>query len=297
MNKRLLFVFNPNSGKQALKSNLFDIIDIFTKGGYEVTVYPTQAPDEAYNIIKEKAADFDTVVVSGGDGTLNEGVRGILSLPPDLKKAIGYIPTGTTNDFAHSRGLSMNMLEAAKNIVSGKTFEGDVGIFNESKCFNYVAACGAFTDVSYDTPQNYKNMFGHMAYFFEGIKRLTNLETHHIHLTCEQAEIEDDFFLVIVLNSTRMAGVKLDSMIDVDLADGLFEIILVKRPVNIMQIYEVFDAVINGREDASTFKLIRTSKAQIEFLDEIKWTLDGEYGGTHKKVSIEVAQGAMKYIG
>lgn len=297
MSKKLLFIFNPHSGRQTMKNSLFDIIDTFSKGGYEVTVRPTQAPNEAYNIIHDTAAQYDTVVVSGGDGTLNEGVRGIMSLPADKRKALGYIPTGTTNDFAKSRGMSMDMVEAAKNIVEGKTFEGDIGIFNKEKCFNYVAACGAFTDVSYDTPQAYKNVLGHLAYLLEGIKKLPSLETYHVKLECEEARVEDDFFLILVMNSTRMGGFTVSGMIDVDLSDGLFEIVLVKRPVNIIQFQEILNAVINGDEDTDIFKLIRTAAADIELDEAVKWTLDGEYGGTYKKVRIDVAQGAMKYIG
>ena len=297
MNKKLLFIFNPRSGRQTLKNSLFDIIDTFTKGGYDVTVRPMQAPGDAYEMIRNTIHDFDTIVVSGVDGTLNEGVRGIMSFPKEERKALGYIPTGTTNDFAQSRGIPVDPVKAAENIVKNRCFEGDIGVFNGNRYFNYVAACGAFTDVSYDTPQSSKNIFGHMAYLFEGLKRITNLESFHVNLKCKEAEVDDDFFLLLVMNSTRMGGFSIDGMIDVDLSDGLFEIVLVKLPLNIIQIQEIFMAITNGQEDSNKFKLIRTSCAEIKFDEEIKWTLDGEYGGAYDRVSIDVYNKAMKYIG
>lgn len=297
MNKKMLFIFNPHSGRQTLKNSLFDIINTFTKGGYDVTVRPMQAPGDAYEMIRNTIHEFDTIVVSGGDGTLNEGVRGIMSFPKNERKALGYIPTGTTNDFAQSRGIPVDPIKAAENIVENHCFDGDIGIFNGNRYFNYVAACGAFTDVSYDTPQSSKNLFGHMAYLFEGLKRLTTLESFHISLKCETVEIDDDFFLLLVMNSTRMAGFPIDSMVEVDFSDGLFEIVLIKQPLNIIQMHEIFTAITNGQEDSSKFKLIRTARAEIQFDEKIKWTLDGEYGGSYDRVSIDVCNKAMKYIG
>lgn len=297
MGKRMLFILNPHSGKQQMKNSLLDIIDIFTKGGYDVIVHPTQAAGEAYNIIKNAAAQYDSIVVSGGDGTLNEGVRGIMSLPPEKRMALGYIPTGTANDFAHSRGISTNLTEAAENIVKGKTFAGDIGVFNKNKFFNYVAAFGDLTEVSYDTAQSTKNVFGYMAYLFEGAKRLARLESYHVRLKCKEAEIEDDFFMVLVMNSTRMGGFSVDKMIKVDLSDGLFEIVLIKLPVNPIQIQEILTAITNDQEDSEKFKLIRTASAQIETDEEVKWTLDGEFGGRYRKVTIDVDKQGMKYMG
>ncbi len=299
MFKKLLFIFNPTSGKANIKNNIFEIIDIFTKADYDVTVHPTQCQDDAYITITNKAHEYDIVVVAGGDGTLNEAVRAMMTFDYENRKPIGYIPSGTTNDFAASRGIPTDIIEAAKHIAQGNTFECDIGLFNQ-KHFTYVAAFGAFTDVSYDTPQEAKNIFGQAAYVWEGVKRLTKIESHHITLTTDGKTIEGDFSLGLILNSTRLGGfdIKLiDVQSIVDLTDGLFEIILVKKPVTLLQIQEILNVIINGGiEETDQFILIKASNAHICCDSEIKWTLDGEFGGAYKDVDISVLNKPIKFI-
>lgn len=295
MKKKLLFVFNPYSGKAQLKNKLFEIIDTFTKQGYIVTVHPTQAPQDAFNLIKSQAYLYDIIVISGGDGTLKECVSAMMEYPLPERKPIGYIPSGTTNDFASSRNIPKDITKAVDKIINGSVITEDVGILNE-KVFNYVAAFGAFTDVSYDTPQGAKNILGHAAYIFEGIKRLQNIESVHVHVTCGEIEIDDYFCFGCVLNSTSMAGISFDGKYAVELDDGLFEAVLVKLPVTILQAQEIIQAVMHGEEDTERFRVIRGSSLVFEFDDEIKWTLDGEYGGSHKQVSIKVENKAIRFI-
>ena len=300
MSEKLLFVFNPFSGKALVKNYIFDVIDIFTKAGYDVTVRPTQGTKDAYNFIKANAPQFDAIVVSGGDGTLNEAVSALMTFPKEERKHLGYIPAGTTNDFAQSRGIPKDVLEATLKIAQKSTFKCDIGSFNE-KHFAYVGAFGAFTDISYDTPQEFKNLFGQAAYFLEGIKRLANLQSYRIILETDTVKVDDYFFLGIILNSTSLAGFNLDLLhnnVKIDLSDGLFEIILVKKPVNLMQMQEIFNAVMNGdTEETEQFKFIRTQKATIRSDEKLKWTLDGEFGGEFDDIDMVVEKEAITFLG
>lgn len=294
--KKLLFVLNPRSGKAQIKNHMLDILDTFTKAGYCATVYPTQAPLDAYNFIKEHAGNFDLLVVSGGDGTLDEAVRGIMEYPENERIPIGYIPSGTMNDFAASLNISKDMLEAAETAVTGSPFECDICEFNGTP-FNYVAAFGAFTDVPYDTSQESKNFFGQIAYWLEGMKRLPSLTTYHVRVTIGDELIEDDFALGIVLNSISVAGMRdLSIFADSTLDDGLFEVGLIKMPANILQLQSVLFNLAQGKKDAEGYTVIRASEASFEFDDDVKWTLDGEFGGACKKADIRVLDKAVKFI-
>lgn len=295
MPKKMLFVFNPHSGKAQIKNHLCDILDIFTQGGYDVTVRPTQAPLDAYETIKSTAADYDLIAVSGGDGTLNEAVRGLMTYEPDVRRRLGYIPAGTVNDFASNLGIPKNMVEAAQIITDGKDVKCDIGELN-GKTFNYVAAFGAFTDVSYDTPQNVKNIFGHTAYIVEGMKRLPKMETTHVRLTYDGNFIEGDYLIGLVLNSTHVAGMELKDYYNVNLNDGIFEIALIELPESLMQIGSIINTIMNGGTEGNGFKIIHAANMSFEMDSKVKWTLDGEYGGQFTNADITVHKSAMTFI-
>lgn len=188
--KKLLFIFNPYAGKAQIKSKLLQIVDIMVKGGFEVTIYPTQAKEDALKIVKDRTGEFDLIVCSGGDGTLDEAVTGMML--SEKKVPLGYIPAGSTNDFANSLKIPKDMAKAAVIAVSGKKFACDVGKFNEDS-FIYVAAFGIFTAVSYKTSQKWKNILGHAAYFLEGVKSLTDITSYRIRVECAGKTIEDEF--------------------------------------------------------------------------------------------------------
>ena len=295
MSKKMLFVFNPFSGKGQLKNCLYDVIDVFTKGGYEVTVYPTQGKDDAFNIVGSTAHKYDVITASGGDGTLNEVVRGIMKYPIYERRPIGYIPSGTTNDFAMSRDIPKDLVKAAEKIIHGTPVAQDVGMLN-GRTFNYVAAFGAFTDVSYDTPQGVKNVWGQAAYLVEGIKRLSSIGTFRVKFDGDDVCGDDEFCVGCILNSTSMAGISFGGKYDIKLDDGLFEAVMVKMPVSLMQLHEMLTTVLKGGEETDQFRLIRTSKLSIEFDEEVKWTLDGEYGGAYKNAEIEIKNRAVEFI-
>lgn len=296
MQKKLLFVFNPHSGKAQIKNNLMDIIDIFTRAGYDVTVHPTQARLDAYEYIRQYGSSFDRLVVSGGDGTLNEAVKGLMTFGENERAPLGYIPSGTTNDFASTLNIPKNMIDAAYNAVNGCEFRCDTGRFCD-KTFNYVAAFGAFTDVSYDTPQGSKNALGHMAYIFEGIKRLSSLPSYNVKIKYDGGEIEEHVFLCIVMNTTSIAGIHNKNVLpDVSLNDGLFEMLVFKQPTNILEIQNVFTGLMKGEAFCDGYSVIKSSHFEFECRENIKWTLDGEYGGDPLNAVIDVIPSAMTYI-
>ena len=215
--KKLLFIFNPYSGKAQIKNKLLQIVDIMVKAGYEVTIYPTQARADALNLVQKRAKKYDLVVCSGGDGTLDEAVSGMML--SEKKVPLGYIPAGSTNDFANSLKIPKDMVKAAKAAVSGKKFACDVGKFNDS-FFIYVAAFGIFTAVSYKTSQEWKNILGHAAYILEGAKSLHEITSYHMRVEYEDQVIEDEFIYGMITNSNSVGGFKNMTGKNVLLDDG-----------------------------------------------------------------------------
>lgn len=276
--KKLLFVFNPLAGKAQIKNHLMNIIDAFVKYGYEVTVFPTQGRLDAYNIVKEKASDYDLVVCSGGDGTLNETIKGMMTL--EKKPLLGYIPAGTTNDFAYSLSIPKNMEKATENIINGIPFSCDIGSFNNEH-FAYVAAFGAFTDVTYETPQQSKKVLGHMAYVIEGIKRLSSIRPYHIKIEYGDNLIEGDYILGLVTNSISIAGYRNLDDLGIILDDGLFEVTLVKPPKNAFDLQGIITSVLNQKFDSPYIDIFKASQVKVTCNEPITWTLDGEDGGAH----------------
>lgn len=293
---KLLFIFNPKSGKGQMRNNLMDILDIFTSSGYDVTVRPTQARLDAYEYIRTHGKDFDKIVVSGGDGTLNEAVKGIISLDSSERPPLGYIPSGTTNDFASTLSLPKSMTEAARVAAQGDLFNCDTGKFNDLT-FNYVAAFGAFTDISYDTPQEIKNALGHTAYVLEAVKRLSSLSSVHVKITHDGGEIDDDIFLCMILNATSVAGIHgSKTLSNVDLCDGMFEMLVLRRPTNLLEFQAILLGLMRGETDGDGYSLVKSSRFEFEAAEHIKWTLDGEYGGDPKHVVVEVLPSAVTYV-
>ena len=294
MAKKLLFVFNPLAGKGLVKANLCDLIDIFTKGGFEVTAYPTQAPMDGYKKVRENAGGYDLIVASGGDGTLSEVVKALME--QDKKIPLGYIPAGSTNDFAASMGISKNMTEAASAIMEGVYFDYDIGQFN-NECFVYVAGFGAFTDVSYETPQNMKNTFGHAAYVMEGIKRIPKLTGYKMTVEHDGVVIEDDFILGLVTNTVSVAGMRKLISEGVCFDDGLFEVTLVKTPSNLLELQKtITETLFSNLVKDKRFVTFKTSRVTFKSEGEVTWTLDGESGGSHKNVEIINHKQALRLI-
>ena len=285
--KCMLFVYNPHAGKELLKPHLSDVLDIFVKAGYEVVAYPTQAYQDGYKKIVEYQADkYDLIVCSGGDGTIDEIVTGMMEREPEERKPVGYIPAGTTNDFANSLHIPRGILKAADNAVNGSVFNCDVGKFNDS-IFVYIAAFGLFTDVSYETDQGLKNVLGHLAYLLEGTKRLFNVPSYRIKVTHDGEAIEDEFIYGMVTNSKSVGGFRNMVGKNVVFDDGLFEVTLIHKPKNPIELQEIIAALLIEQVDTKHMYTFRSGHIEFESIEEIPWTLDGEYGGSHDEVVID----------
>ena len=296
--KKLLFVYNPRAGKEMLKPRLSDVLDIFVKAGYEVTVHPTQAYRDAYYQIKEyEVGKYDLIACSGGDGTIDEVATGMMKRREMGKDVVpvGYIPAGTTNDFAKSLHIPRKPLAAADNAVKGVPFPCDIGKFNDS-VFVYIAAFGIFTDVSYETDQAVKNVLGHMAYILEGAKRIFNIPSYKIKVEHDGEVIEDGFIFGMVTNSRSVGG--FSNMVGKNIVfdDGLFEVTLIKTPKNPIALQEIIAALLIEQVDTKHMYTFKTKKITFDSVEEIPWTLDGEFGGEQDYVEIENVQKAMEIM-
>ena len=296
--KKLLFVYNPRAGKEMLKPRLSDVLDIFVKAGYEVTVHPTQAYRDAYYQIKEyEVGKYNLIACSGGDGTIDEVATGMMKRREMGKDVVpvGYIPAGTTNDFAKSLHIPRKPLAAADNAVKGVPFPCDIGKFNDS-VFVYIAAFGIFTDVSYETDQAVKNVLGHMAYILEGAKRIFNIPSYKIKVEHDGEVIEDEFIFGMVTNSRSVGG--FSNMVGKNIVfdDGLFEVTLIKTPKNPIALQEIIAAILIEQVDTKHMYTFKTKKITFDSVEEIPWTLDGEFGGEQDYVEIENVQKAMEIM-
>ena len=289
--KKLYFIYNPHSGREQIRAKLFHILQIFSDAGYELTVHPTREKKDAVRQIEMLSDDYDLVVCSGGDGTIDEVVEGMMRR--DRKFPIGYIPSGTVNDFARSLKIPRDMLKAAKIAVEGKDFPCDMGTFNEGH-FVYIAAFGIFTDVAYSTSQNVKNVLGHMAYLLEGVKRLANIPSYHMHLHSEELEAEGDFIFGMVTNSRSVGGFKSIIGRNVQFDDGVFEVTFIRTPKNAAELQEILGAIILKEIDSKYMYSFRTSCLSVEADGAVPWTLDGEFGGECTSAVIRNHQKALK---
>lgn len=283
LEKKMLFVYNPKAGKAKIKNKLADILDVFAEGGYEVTVYPTGKQGDATEIVECRKPIYDLVVCSGGDGTLDEVVTGMMR--SSFPTPIGYIPAGSTNDFGGSLDLPKNMVSAARRIVEGRSFPCDIGAFNND-VFVYIAAFGIFTEVSYETGQEIKNVLGHMAYVLEGMKRLSAIRSYHMKVTCEDQVIEDDFIFGMITNSVSVGGFKNITGKHVKLDDGVFEVTLIKAPRNPVELNQIMLSLLNRDIDTDLMYCFRAADLRLESEEDVAWTLDGENGGSHQNVYI-----------
>lgn len=293
--RKIYFIYNPHSGKEQISSKLNEIIRILAEKDNELTVVPTIGYLDAMERITNLRDDYDLVICSGGDGTLDEVVTGMMKRPKERRIPIGYIPAGTTNDFARSLGIPRNMPEAARCAMNGKAFACDMGSFNEDS-FVYIASFGIFTEVSYSTRQEVKNVLGHMAYILEGMKSLYNIRSYKMKISSDEMDFEGDFLFGMVTNSKSVAGFQGLVKGDVQFDDGVYEVTFIKRPKNPLEIQEILAALLVEKIDSKYMYSFRTKKLTIESEEMVSWTLDGEFGGEHKKVVIENNQKAVEII-
>ena len=281
--RRLLFIYNPIAGKGEIRTSLSHVLEEFSRHGMIMTVCPTRYSGDASSIAKEEGGKYDLVVCSGGDGTLDEVVTGMME--GGYQTPIGYIPAGSTNDFASSVGIPRHFRRAASSIAEGKVFSCDVGKLAD-RYFVYVAAFGAFTEVSYKTSQDMKNMFGHMAYVLEGAKSLPTLKSWSMRYWCKEQEGEGNFLYGMITNSNSVGGFKGITGSDITLNDGLFEVTLIREPATIIEWPAILNALATGTENEWIVSF-KTSSIEFGSKEIVPWTTDGEYGGEYNHLRIE----------
>lgn len=292
--KKMLFIMNPYAGQRRANRYLTDILTIFNRAGYDVTVYMTAGPGDGAKAVEERAAQMDLIACCGGDGTFNEAVTGMLRAGVDVP--LGYIPAGSTNDFAASLKLPSNVLEAARAIVEGEPRRYDVGRFGD-RYFTYVASFGAFTRASYSTPQNVKNALGHTAYLLEGIQELSQLKNVHVRLELdEDMVVEDDFLFGTISNSTSVGGILTLDPKQVDMSDGKFELLLVRAPQDLTEISECIRALQTQKYNCRMITFLSASQLRITASANMDWTLDGEREPGREQIEAKNIHHAIQLI-
>ena len=293
-NKKIFLVVNPFSGKAKMKTALLDVVKIFSEADFDVEVYPTKCRGDATEkIISLKNKKYDIIVVCGGDGTLNEVITGLIDGGVDCP--VGYIPSGTLNEWSSGLGISRNITTAAKDIINGKEINLDIGKFGD-RYFSYTASFGAFTSASYSAPQDVKNVLGQAAYFFEGIKSLGSIKPLHLKFNFDGKSVEGDYLFGAVSNSMSVGGIVKFSETAVKLNDGLFEVLLIKNPDNIINLQHIVDGILKQELDREEMEFFHTSNITIEGSEKIDWTLDGEYASGSAVIEIKNLNKAVKFI-
>ena len=293
--KKLLLIVNPVSGKMKAKSTILDVILEFQRSGFEVTVMPTEKRGHATEITaRAEVNGFETVVCFGGDGTLNETICGLMRIGSKLP--LGYIPAGSTNDFAVSMKLSNVPKKAAEMIVKGQVNPIDIGSFNGDRYFTYVACFGAFTATSYNVSQGFKNALGHFAYVLGSVKELTSIKSYDATIKMDDLTVSGEYIFVSITNSTSVAGiVKLKEEL-VDMSDGMFEVALVKRPRNIIELNKIITAITTSNFNNGQIEFYKSSKVEVIYDGKLDWSLDGEHAESEGTVKVENIEHGISFL-
>ena len=294
MDKKMLLIVNPCSGRARMRNELLGVVEIFSQAGYLVTVYPTKARGDATSRVTSLGpCEYDEIVVCGGDGTLNEVITGLMR--SGNQYTLGYIPSGTLNEWSSGLKISRNIKKAAEDIVSGRKIKLDIGKFSD-KYFSYTASFGAFTDASYSAPQDVKNVLGQAAYFFEGIKSLGNIKPVHLKFTADGRETEGDFLFGAVSNSMSVGGIVKFDESAVKLNDGKFEILLIRNPDNILKLQPIIDGILKRDFNREGLEFFTAENVTVTGGDGLSWTLDGEYARGDEKTVITNLHNAIELV-
>ena len=294
-NKKVLLIINSVAGKLASHAALYDIVNTYCKKDWDVTVKITQHRGHAKELAAEaQKKEYDLIICCGGDGTMNEVLNGLLAENDCCSIPVGYIPAGSTNDFAETLGISSDLSKSSFGITKENTTLLDVGKFCENTYFSYIASFGAFTAVSYDAPQDLKNTLGHFAYILQGVKDLSNLKPTKASVIADGVEYSGDFLFGSVSNTKSVAGiVKLKDNI-VDLQDGLFEVLLVRNPKDIVELNEILIGATSSNFSSDMFVFLKAKEVSFHFSKSINWSLDGEKVKAGKDVTIVNLHEAVK---
>ena len=281
------------AGMRRGRRKLADVVEIFNRAGYLVQTYITAGSGDASVAAETMSEGMDLVVCAGGDGTFNETVAGLLHSGRSIP--IGYLPCGSTNDFANSLKLSSSLPQAARDIVEGQAVPVDVGLF-AGRHFTYVASCGAFTKTSYTTPQSVKNALGHLAYLLEGLGEIPQIRPIPLHLELEDRVIEDDFLFCAISNSTSVGGILTLDPKQVDMSDGHFEVLLVRAPRDAQEIGQCIRALKSQKYNCAMMTFLSTPKVTVRCDPQITWTLDGEKAEGAAEIPVENCHHAIRLM-
>ncbi len=296
--KKLLLIMNPKSGLMLAPKNLAEIVGSFSGAGYLTQVLMTTGRGDARDFAVEYGGEVDRVVVSGGDGTLNEVIDGLLS--GGHTTPIGYIPAGSTNDFANSVGLPKTISACVDRVINGEAKPVDIGSFN-GRYFSYVASFGVFTSTTYSVPQNLKNIFGHTAYVMAGVKELANIKAIHARITLEKGTPEEevhegDYVLGAVCNSKSIGGILNLEKLDVDMNDGMMEVLMIKMPRDLIELNDIAISTLGGSFKAHEIEKYSAHSVTVEIDENTHWTLDGEYEKGNGICEIKTIESAISLI-
>ena len=294
MSKKLMLILNPAAGNGNGVLSIGPAMEVLYKGGYIPTVFYTSGVGEATKLVLEHAKEYDCVTCVGGDGTLSETVAGLAQM--DSPPPLGYIPQGTANDVAASLRLPKNPIQAAKTIVRGKQVKQDVGKFNENDYFTYIAAFGAFTEVSYETPREYKQTLGHLAYVLQGMSQLPKLSYYPTVVEYDGGVISADLIFGGVSNTKSVGGIVKLKKTEVELNDGLFEVLLIRNPANVIELNKIASNILSGNFSGNNITMLQSKRVKFNFDRPVKWTRDGEAGGAHQEVVLENLHSAINIL-
>ena len=283
--KKMLFIVNPKSGREQIRSKLLEVLDLFSAAGYEIQIHITQRQKDAAEAAARWGQEKDLVVCSGGDGTLNEVISGMMELP--RTPLLGYIPSGSTNDYASSLEIPKQTMDAARNVLEGQPFPIDVGKFCKDRYFVYIAAFGAFTEISYQTSQDKKNLLGHQAYMLEGVKGLGALKSHRMKVEWDGNVLEEEFIFGMVTNTISVGGFKGLVTQSVALNDGEFEVLLIRNPRTPRDLSNIISYMFLKEEPNDYVFKFRAGHIRITSEEPVDWVLDGEFGGSRLEVEVE----------
>ncbi len=293
MSKRALVIVNPHAGMKKAKKDLFEIVDRLSKEGYSVAAQTTTKQGDGALFVREYGKECDMIVCCGGDGTLNEVINGVLET--GISPALGYVPAGTTNDFARTLQLPKKAEKCMDQILSGWPHYYDIGSFN-NRNFSYIASLGAFTKVSYSTPQRIKNALGHTAYLLEGVKEIGNISPFEAAFTVNGQCYSGEFLFGSISNSTSIAGLFKLNRLDVRLDDGEFELMLIRNPKSVQDLRGILNGLVQGNYDPRYVVFTHANKIDFKAEKPLSWTLDGEAGGEQTEAHIRVLQNAVKIL-
>ena len=294
--KKALILVNPRSGRIVPRHLAFSYGSDFRESEYEPFIRLTTGPMDAADVAQRLAGEYDLVICRGGDGTLNETVNGVLKSGADVP--IGYIPAGTTNDFAKSNGIPLSAETAIRRILEGEPVPQDVGLFDESRYFTYTASFGMFTKASYATDQRVKNRYGYAAYLFAGAKEMLHLQAIPLRVMVDGKAVEGEYLYGSVTNARAVGGGVMkfpEGSMHFD--DGMMELVLVKKPKNPTDYVRLFIGMQNGEFDPDFVTVEQGEVFLFDFMgNKVPWTLDGEFGGDVQEVAIQCVKHGIRII-